>query len=169
MILLLLIFASSLVVLLTMAISFSFLCSRPIHMDAHPHTHTHTHTVADMSLDQWHNTIEVNLTGCFLFAREFMRLLRVHQRISPCIILIGSTCMIISCASKLLHPLNLIERINSTLLWMHPAGIFGELGHVDYSSSKSGLMYGFMRTLKNEIAHLAPRGRVNTVAPGWVS
>lgn len=29
------------------------------------------------------------------------------------------------------------------------AGIFGEAGHVDYSSSKSALMYGFMRTLKN--------------------
>jgi NAD(P)-dependent dehydrogenase (short-subunit alcohol dehydrogenase family) len=29
-------------------------------------------------------------------------------------------------------------------------------------------MYGFMRSLKNEIARVVPRGRVNTVAPGWV-
>jgi hypothetical protein len=27
--------------------------------------------------------------------------------------------------------------------------------------------YGFMKSLKNEIVKLAPRGRVNCVAPGW--
>jgi NAD(P)-dependent dehydrogenase (short-subunit alcohol dehydrogenase family) len=30
------------------------------------------------------------------------------------------------------------------------------------------LMYGLTLSLKNEIVKLAPRGRVNTVAPGWV-
>ena len=29
-------------------------------------------------------------------------------------------------------------------------------------------MYGMTLTLKNEIVKIAPRGRVNTVAPGWV-
>ena len=29
-------------------------------------------------------------------------------------------------------------------------------------------MYGFTLSLKNEIFKIAPRGRVNTVAPGWV-
>jgi NAD(P)-dependent dehydrogenase (short-subunit alcohol dehydrogenase family) len=29
-------------------------------------------------------------------------------------------------------------------------------------------MYGFMLSLKNEIVKIAPRGRVNCVAPGWV-
>jgi len=48
------------------------------------------------------------------------------------------------------------------------SGIFGEAGHLDYSSTKSALMYGFMKTLKNEIVQFHPRGRVNTVAPGWV-
>lgn len=30
-------------------------------------------------------------------------------------------------------------------------------------------MYGFTRTLKNEIIDIAPRGRVNSVNPGWVA
>ncbi len=37
----------------------------------------------------------------------------------------------------------------ASLVVSRVAGIFGEAGHVDYSSSKSALMYGFMRTLKN--------------------
>lgn len=29
-------------------------------------------------------------------------------------------------------------------------------------------MYGLTMSLKNEIVKIAPKGRVNTVAPGWV-
>jgi 3-oxoacyl-[acyl-carrier protein] reductase len=43
----------------------------------------------------------------------------------------------------------------------------GEADHTDYSAAKAGLTYGLTRTLKNEIVRLAPRGRVNCVAPGW--
>ena len=46
------------------------------------------------------------------------------------------------------------------------AGKFGESHHVDYSLSKAGL-YGLVRSLKNEITHLDPYGRVNMVEPGW--
>jgi len=31
-----------------------------------------------------------------------------------------------------------------------------------------GMMYGLTMTLKNEIVKIAPKGRVNCVAPGWV-
>jgi 3-oxoacyl-[acyl-carrier protein] reductase len=47
------------------------------------------------------------------------------------------------------------------------AGIFGEAGHADYAASKSALLGGFLRSLKNEIVRIAPLGRVNAVAPGW--
>ena len=30
------------------------------------------------------------------------------------------------------------------------------------------MMYGLLLSLKNEIVKIAPRGRVNCVAPGWV-
>lgn len=39
----------------------------------------------------------------------------------------------------------------------------------DYASSKSALTHGLMLSLKNEIVKIHPKGRVNTVAPGWVA
>jgi len=47
------------------------------------------------------------------------------------------------------------------------AGIFGEAGHADYAAAKSAITYGLLLSLKNEIVRVAPRARVNTVAPGW--
>lgn len=49
------------------------------------------------------------------------------------------------------------------------AGKFGEAGHADYACSKAALMYGLVPSLKNEIVQIAPRGRVNSVNPGWVA
>lgn len=47
------------------------------------------------------------------------------------------------------------------------AGVFGEAGHADYAAAKSGVIGGLLLSLKNEIARIAPLGRVNAVAPGW--
>jgi 3-oxoacyl-[acyl-carrier protein] reductase len=47
------------------------------------------------------------------------------------------------------------------------AGIFGEAGHADYAAAKSAILGGLLLSLKNEITRIAPRGRVNAVAPGW--
>lgn len=53
------------------------------------------------------------------------------------------------------------------------AGIFGEAWHADYAAAKSAMAFGLTRTLKNEIARIAPYrkgycgGRVNCVCPGW--
>lgn len=53
------------------------------------------------------------------------------------------------------------------------AAVFGEAGHADYASAKAAMAYGLARTLKNEIARLAPHtkdycgGRVNCICPGW--
>jgi 3-oxoacyl-[acyl-carrier protein] reductase len=47
------------------------------------------------------------------------------------------------------------------------AGLFGEAGHADYAASKSAILGGLLLSLKNEIVRIAPRGRVNAVAPGW--
>lgn len=30
------------------------------------------------------------------------------------------------------------------------------------------MMYGLLLSLKNEIVKIAPKGRVNVIAPGWV-
>jgi 3-oxoacyl-[acyl-carrier protein] reductase len=93
----------------------------------------------DMTLSQWRSTLDVNLTSVFLCLRAFCRGVKRHRLEDPAAVLIGST-----------------------------AGIFGEAGHADYAAAKAGLTYGLAQTMKNEVARLAPRGRVNVVCPGWV-
>ncbi len=95
--------------------------------------------IEDMTLAQWEATLAVDLTSVFLCMRAFCRGVKRHRLADPAAVLIGST-----------------------------AGVFGEAGHVDYSAAKAGLTYGLARTLKNELARLAPRGRVNVVCPGWI-
>lgn len=93
--------------------------------------------IQEMSLAQWEKTIGVNLTGSFLFAKHFFDNLERFPDEDAALILVGST-----------------------------AGVFGEAWYSDYSTSKAG-MHGLMMSLKNEIVHLAPKGRVNIVNPGW--
>jgi 3-oxoacyl-[acyl-carrier protein] reductase len=47
------------------------------------------------------------------------------------------------------------------------AGVFGEQGHADYAAAKSAVLGGLLLSVKNEVARVAPRARVNAVAPGW--
>ncbi len=99
-----------------------------------PEKYVPTH---QMSLDQWNNTIEVNLQAAFICSKLFLQNLEKYPGDQASIVYIGST-----------------------------AGVFGEAGHVDYAVSKSGLL-GLMLSLKNEIINLAYYGRVNLVCPGW--
>ena len=96
----------------------------------------------DISVERWEKTLSTNLTGSFLVVREYLRRLEKaseNLRDDACIIFVGST-----------------------------AGKFGEAGNADYAASKSAIMYGLTMTLKNEIVKIAPKGRVNCIAPGWV-
>ncbi len=95
-------------------------------------------SLREMSLERWHEGQRSNLTSAFLTCRAFLRHIAEAPRESASIVLIGST-----------------------------AAVFGEENHADYAAAKAGLTYGLMRTLKNEIVRLAPKGRVNCVAPGW--
>ncbi|EJF55903.1 NAD(P)-binding protein [Dichomitus squalens] len=97
--------------------------------------------LAQISLEQWESTFKANVTSSFLVAREYLRgLEKATEEVKDkaAIVLIGST-----------------------------AGKIGEAGHADYAASKSALMYGLCLSLKNEIVKIAPKGRVNVVAPGW--
>ena len=47
------------------------------------------------------------------------------------------------------------------------AGLVGEAGHADYAAAKAAVTGGLLLSLKNELVRIAPRGRVNAVAPGW--
>ena len=105
-----------------------------------PENTTH---IADMNLAQWNNTLAVDLTGPFLLCKAYLRALRK--------------------ASDAVKDKASVTFIGST------AGKFGEADHGDYAAAKSALMYGLTPTLKNEIVAIAPRGRVNSVNPGWVA
>lgn len=93
-----------------------------------------------MTLKQWQNTMNTNLTSIFLCMREFLKSVVANKLKAPSAVIIGST-----------------------------AGIFGEAGHADYAASKAAAIYGFMKSLKNEICHLAPQGRINAVCPSWTA
>ncbi|MHA2423800.1 MAG: SDR family NAD(P)-dependent oxidoreductase [Candidatus Thorarchaeota archaeon] len=93
--------------------------------------------IHQMPLPQWDETLQVNLTGVFLTAKYFFQNLEKYSADDASLVLVGST-----------------------------AGIFGEAWYSDYSASKAG-MHGLLMSLKNEIVHLASRGRVNLVNPGW--
>jgi 3-oxoacyl-[acyl-carrier protein] reductase len=61
-----------------------------------------------------------------------------------------------------------VERGHGSLVLVgSTAGLFGEAGHADYSSAKSAILHGLLLSLKNEVVRVAPRARVNAVAPGW--
>ena len=93
--------------------------------------------IHEMSLKQWQRTMAVNLTGVFLCSKYFVENLANHHGNHASLILIGST-----------------------------AGLFGEAWFADYATSKAAL-HGLMMSIKNEIVHVAKKGRVNLVNPGW--
>ncbi|KAH8110542.1 NAD-binding protein [Phellopilus nigrolimitatus] len=98
-----------------------------------------------LSLEQWNKTLSTNLTSSFLVIREFLRRIESSQlddseRDKVAVVLVGSV-----------------------------GGKYGEDEHVDYATSKSAMMYGLLPSLKTEIVKVAPKGRANCVAPGWVS
>jgi 3-oxoacyl-[acyl-carrier protein] reductase len=71
----------------------------------------------------------------------------------------------LSCRAFLRHVES--TKTGSIVIVSSTAGLIGEAGHSDYAAAKSALTGGFLKSLKNEITRIAPRGRVNVVCPGW--
>ena len=71
----------------------------------------------------------------------------------------------LSCRAFLRHVQ--FTQTGSIVIVSSTAGLIGEAGHSDYAAAKSALAGGFLKSLKNEITRVAPRGRVNVVCPGW--
>jgi len=65
------------------------------------------------------------------------------------------------------------QKRGNAILIASTAAVFGEAGHADYAAGKAAVAYGLTRSLKNEIARLAPHtadycgGRINCICPGW--
>ena len=71
----------------------------------------------------------------------------------------------LSCRAFLRHVEN--TKVGNIVIISSTAGLIGEAGHSDYAAAKGALASGFLRSLKNEIARIAPLGRANVVCPGW--
>ncbi len=96
----------------------------------------------DMSLEQWNQVMNVNLTGQFLCAREAAREF-IRRGVIP----------EISCAAG---KIICISSVHEVIPWS---------GHVNYAASKGGVML-FMKSIAQELAHL--KIRVNGIAPGAI-
>lgn len=65
------------------------------------------------------------------------------------------------------------QKRGNAVLIASTAALFGEANHADYAAGKAAIAFGLTRSLKNEIARIAPHtadyggGRVNCICPGW--
>jgi len=98
--------------------------------------------VHDMTLADWNNVIDVNLTGQFLRAREAVRIYQ-HRKVPR-----DCTCS----AGKIIC----ISSVHDRIPWA---------GHANYAASKGGVML-LMQTLAQELA--AYKIRVNSISPGAI-
>ena len=92
-----------------------------------------------MSLSQWQTTQERNVLPYFLCMREFFRRLAIHPFHDPSAVLVASM-----------------------------SGMWGQPYHCDYAAAKAAATHGILPSLKDEIVRIAPQGRVNAVAPGFI-
>lgn len=106
---------------------------------------SNSYPIWDMPSELWERTYAVNVRGTFLTIKHFLKSVERAQKASGTelrnisVVVTGSEC-----------------------------GVFGQAGHVEYASGKAGLQYGLVKTVKNEIARLNAKARINAVAPGWV-
>jgi len=98
--------------------------------------------VDEMTMAQWQNVIDVNLTGMFLCARESVRMFKRQ----------GIDRSISYACGKLIF----MSSVHDIIPWE---------GHANYAAAKGGLML-FMKSLAQEVAHL--RIRVNAISPGAI-
>ncbi|UYZ59830.1 SDR family oxidoreductase [Hymenobacter latericus] len=98
--------------------------------------------LVDMSLEQWQQVIDVNLTGQFLCAREAAREF-IRRGIEPRL-------------SKAAGKIICMSSVHETIPWA---------GHVNYAASKGGLML-LMKSMAQELAPY--KIRVNSIAPGAI-
>ncbi|KAE8453372.1 hypothetical protein EG329_010233 [Mollisiaceae sp. DMI_Dod_QoI] len=106
----------------------------------------HHESLADMDVEQWRKTHQINVEGTFLTARTWLRQLREYAKVDE---------------AKELRNVSLI-------IVGSESGHFGERGNADYAAGKSAVQGGLLRSLTGDVARIWPGARVNAVAPGPV-
>ncbi|KAL1645797.1 hypothetical protein SLS58_003681 [Diplodia intermedia] len=100
--------------------------------------------VADVSVARFRRTLDVNVVGTFLTARQWLRGIRDAEGSweyleNACLVLVGSE-----------------------------SGWFGERAHPDYAAAKSAVQGGLLKSLAADAPRVYGKARVNAVAPGPV-
>jgi glucose 1-dehydrogenase len=96
----------------------------------------------EMTLDNWHKVIDVNLTGQFVCAQEAVRRFRKHGLNTE--------------RSPALGKIIFTSSVHQAIPWA---------GHVNYATAKGGLKL-LMETMAQELA--SEKIRVNAIAPGAI-
>lgn len=106
----------------------------------------HAWPIWKIPLEVWEKRYHVNVRGTFLTIKHFLAAAEAWQEQN---------------GGKELDNLAVVVTGSET-------GVYGQAGHTEYASGKSGLQYGLVRSVKNEIIRLNRRARINAVAPGWI-
>lgn len=101
----------------------------------------HHGSLADMTVDQWRKTSQVNVEGTFLTAREWLRGVKMH-------VAEGAPEKDEEKGSNL-----------SLIIVGSESGWFGERGNADYSAGKSAVQVGLLQSLKGDVVRAHPRAR----------
>jgi len=107
----------------------------------------HFETAADLPIEQFRRTLEVNVLGTFAVAREWLRGLRTYKATAN---------------SKTLRNVSLV-------IVGSESGHWGECGNADYGTSKAAVQYGLLQSLRQDAPKVYEGARVNAVAPGPVN
>ena len=102
----------------------------------------HDAPLLDMTLDQWHSVIGINLTGQFLCGRQAAREFK-RRGVDPAI-------------SKAAGKIICMSSVHDVIPWA---------GHANYAASKGGVS-ALMKTMAQELA--PHRIRVNAISPGAI-
>lgn len=107
----------------------------------------HFNTAADLPLEQFRRTLEVNVLGTFAIAQQWLRGLRERKS----------------------GPIQKKLRNVSFIIIGSESGHWGERGNADYGTSKAAVQYGLLQSLRQDAPHIFEGARVNAVAPGPVN
>ncbi|KAF2095868.1 NAD-P-binding protein [Rhizodiscina lignyota] len=103
----------------------------------------HHDSATTLSAEQFRRTLDVNVTGTFITAREWLRglnnLPKTKKLKNPGLIIIGSE-----------------------------SGVYGSKGNADYGTSKSAVQVGMLKSFAADAPRIWEGARVNAVAPGAV-
>ena len=99
----------------------------------------HHESLADIDVQQWRRTHQVNVEGTFLTARTWLRQLREYAR-------------------TLKEGHDRLENV-SLIIVGSESGHFGERGNADFASGKSAVQFGLVKSLIGDVVRIFPTAR----------